>query len=242
MKVLIINVAANSAMREVGGSGPVFDDLTFHYKPIPEGEDAGDGPNYRDLGLTDYVPDPNMKVHHDPEFTGPSYGDYLKNKPTLKYIGSGDVLLFLASLDHVRTRARGFYFIGWLLVTDVLSEAEARRDARCRKNAHLLRKDDYGFVVFVGKSGGLLPKAVPVTRAIAEQTMLPADGMWKIRNSRTGRTFQDIERINHLTRFPRLVSDPARLEILRSELVKVTVVDIFASSNGNNSAARDNGT
>ena len=219
MKALIINVAANSAMPQIGGPGPVFDDRTFRYKPIPE-DDASRGPTYRSLGLIDYVPNPDMTAHYDPEFGGPTYGDYLGKKPNLRKVGAGDLLLFLASLDHVRTGARGFYFIGWILVAAVLSEDDAREDARCKRNAHILRRDDHGFSVFLGKEGQLLPRAVPITRALAANAFLPDGKTWTMRNPRTGRVFQDNERINHLTRFPRLVCDERKVAILRRQLVR----------------------
>jgi hypothetical protein len=161
-----------------------------------------------------------MTAHYDPEFGGPTYGDYLGNKPNLRRIGTGDLLLFLASLDHVRTGVRRFYFIGWILVAAVLSENDARKDARCQRNAHILRRDDYGFSVFLGKEGQLLPKAVAITRSLAAEAFLPDGKMWTIRNPRTGHVFQDNERINHLTRFPRLVCDERKVEILRNELMR----------------------
>ncbi|MFB6193722.1 MAG: hypothetical protein ABEI75_01535, partial [Halobaculum sp.] len=107
-RAVAINVAANTQLP--GVRGPIYPDGSFLYVPIPEREPTtGDVPTYAALGFDDALPvalpDPNRRVHFDPEFAGYvghdryTYGDEhgVKAGP-LSELTPGDSLVFYATL------------------------------------------------------------------------------------------------------------------------------------------------
>jgi hypothetical protein len=233
MKIVCVNCAASSSTPEIGGSGPIWKDGTFRYIPIWDDTWHAKAKTYRQLGLAGLVPDSEMKAHNDPDFVGLTYGDYpdFKRKHALRSTERGDILLFLASLVHRDTGRRRFYFIGWFRVAAALNDVEARKDKRCRANAHVVRDDleDSDFTIFVGDIGGLFPRAVPIAKSLAVQTLLPKGKPWVLRDKRTGRIYTENERVNHLTRFPRAVIEQRCISLLASTIRKTCGTDILAS-------------
>lgn len=108
MKSVAINVGANSS--HPGGRGPIYEDGTFRYIPIPEDDKTVTRPTYRDLELGSIRPEETKDTvaHFDPEFPvlGYSehytYGDRYPSKTArIAELEEGDILFFYATLDYV---------------------------------------------------------------------------------------------------------------------------------------------
>ena len=230
-RIFLANVGANASHRF---AGPVFEDGSFEFLPIPEQPDlAGShAVRYRDLvsfnipglGLTEYVPERlwNRAAHSDPEFETFTYGDNCEWSPRaagLKGVHRGDVLLFLARLElwgrNGRTGTYGFYMVGFLEIESVLRNVRARPSesemVRFGRNAHVRRglSDDSlwdGFWVFGGSDRSRrFERAVPVDREIAEAAFTSARGWpWRWDGGRT-----PLQVIGSYTRSCRCVIDPS---------------------------------
>ena len=158
-RIFLANVGANASHRF---AGPVFEDGSFEFLPIPEQPDlqGTHAVRYGDLvsfntpgcGLREYVPERlwDRAAHADPEFESFTYGDNCEWSPRaagLRSIERGDVLLFLARLERwdrgTRTRTFGFYLVGFLEIDTVLRNVCARPSesemARFGGNAHVRR-------------------------------------------------------------------------------------------------------
>ena len=114
MHIFLANVGANTGPEHRRLVSPLFDDGTFEFLPIPEGDRNLDkntsAVHCRDLrshrepnrDLRRYVPEHlwNAACHNDPDLNSFTYGDAC-DKPrasNLKDMESGDVLLFIARL------------------------------------------------------------------------------------------------------------------------------------------------
>ncbi len=201
MRIYLANVGANTSAEHSGLISPLFDDGTFEFLPIPEGDRNLDRyantVHYRDLrsrsepnrDLLRYVPERlwNAACHNDPEFETLTYGDTGKGRAAnLNHMKIGDVLLFLARLvPRAAGKESGFYLVGGISVDSVagnvtqpLTGQAAQRFAR---NAHVIRARCTGiwdgFWVFGGSSRSRrFERAVPVTREICEQAFKDKDG------------------------------------------------------------------
>ena len=201
MRIYLANVGANTSQEHRGLISPLFDDGTFEFLPIPEGDRNLDthmsAVHYRDLrsrsepnrDLLPYVPERlwSAACHNDPEFETLTYGDTGKGSAAnLNHMKIGDVLLFIARLvPQAGDKAPGFYLVGGLSVDSVvgsvtqpLTEQAAQRFS---KNAHVVRALCTGvwdgFWVFGGSSRSRrFERAVPVTREICEKVFRDASG------------------------------------------------------------------
>ena len=229
-RIFMANVGANAGHRF---SGPIFQDGSFEFLPIPEDRDLT-GPyatRYRDLrsynnqnsDLLDYIPLRlwDRTAHNDPEFDTFTYGDNCGSNPraaSLKGLRQGDLLLFISRLQRWvegrPTDRHGFYFVGYLEIESILADVRTRPDAstmaRYGRNAHVRRglsDDDLwdGFWVFAGTPRSRrFPRAVPVTRELAERVFAQADGSpWRWDSGRT-----ELQVIGSYTRSCRCVIDP----------------------------------
>jgi hypothetical protein len=182
-----VNVGANT--NEPGFRGPIYDDGSFAFVPIPEAaETVEDPPTYGELGLdlpfelSDEVRE--TPVHLDPEFAeypccerytyGDPYG--VKAQPLLD-LSAGDWAFFYATLDHHGdepvpwvTEGWGAYVVGgFRLARDPISGDEFAdllpgERAAFERNAHLRRDPFDAAVLLLGDDeSGLLDCAVPLS-------------------------------------------------------------------------------
>lgn len=152
-KALLLRVGID---RGTGGAlGPIFDDGTFEYIPIPEREGTRERRSYGTLlgqhgrPLGDYLPRKLAALypHIDPDFGTAIYGDAAPRKRRqLGKLMRGDVLVFYCGLvPSQSTDAPRLFAIGYLLVKGVhkltasdLKKRSAVRRRFCR-TAHFLR-------------------------------------------------------------------------------------------------------
>ena len=240
-RIYLANVGANTSHRF---ASPIFEDGAFEFLPIPESPrlDSPRAVRYRDLrphdsrrDLSRYVP-PRLwdrACHNDPEFETFTYGDECDDHARavgLRGLQPGDVLLFLAGLEHwagdERTGQYGFFLVGGLRIDWVLprvaQEPAGRDGERSARNAHVVRGRCTGswdgFWVFGGSDESRrFERAVPITRDICERVFRTASGTpWKWAPDRS-----DLQTIGSYTRTCRCVldaSDPEqqrRAEALR---------------------------
>ncbi len=152
-RIFLANVGANASHRF---TGPLFEDGSFEFLPIPESPDisGSHAVRYRDLhsfntperDLTEYVPRRLWKAstHNDPEFSTFTYGDNCEASPraaSLKQMELGDFLFFIARLasspglpdaDSLLLDGPityGFYLIGFLEVESVLRSVRSKPNA-----------------------------------------------------------------------------------------------------------------
>jgi len=181
-----INVGANTNVP--GFRGPIYDDGSFEYVPIPEPEptrEDADVPTYADLDLTVDVSEvAETPVHLDPTFAGVhgcdryTYGDPygVKARPLLE-LEAGDYVFFYATLSTVGDDPAdwvgpewGAYVVGqFRLARDPLGP-EAFRDLPADErsvfdaNAHRKRETFDAEVLLLGDDGSeLYDVAVPLS-------------------------------------------------------------------------------
>ena len=161
-RVFLANVGANASHRF---AGPLFDDFTFEFLPIPEDRElqGSHAVRYRDLrsfyqpgnDLLTYVPRRlwDWPAHNDPEFETFTYGDNCETSSrgaALKKLRPGDRLVFLARLERWHqgraTGQFGFYLVGFLEIAgdDWALENVQKRPSRTTlapflRNAHVRR-------------------------------------------------------------------------------------------------------
>ena len=228
-RIFLANVGANASHRF---TGPIFEDGTFEFIPIPETPNirGNHAVRYRDLksfyhreeDLTRYVPKRywDLATHSDPEFETFTYGDNCETAPraaSLKGLERGDNLFFIVRLERWNdagpTSEYGFYLIGCLEIEDWLPNVRSRprREvfASVCENAHVRRglanaRHWDGFWVFRGSERSRrFRRAVPVTRALVDRVFTAADGSpWRWDGNRT-----ELQVIGSYTRSCRCVID-----------------------------------
>jgi len=208
-QVAIINVGMSTTR---GIPGPLFEDGTFRYVPIRERKPGNLTPRYRDLGLAEWVPDPDDFAHYDPEFETMTFGDY-EYRPRVanaKKLQSGDFLFFFASLSTMEDRRRrgttGFFLIGYFEIDRIIPYNEAKDSPLTKNNAHIRRTRDSEFSIWKGTSrSALLEFAVAMDRESADLWLRTSKRLPWGSVDRSGRRRSDLEVINSATRASRLI-------------------------------------
>jgi len=110
--------------------GPIFDDGSFEYIPIPESWESEEK-TYRDIigrkgkSLSEFLPTAiaDCVVHNDPEFLTCTYGDPTSPKRSrLLKLEKNDLLVFYAGLVPYKNVARErLYIIGIYLLDSVIA-------------------------------------------------------------------------------------------------------------------------
>lgn len=221
MKALLLRVGIDKG---VGGSlGPIFDDGSFEYIPIPERCATLENKTYAHLrgrnyrSLTDFVP---IKLHNsiphiDPEFKTFTYGDPTPNKSRqLARLLPGDLLVFYAGLEPKNRidNIPRLFIIGYFTVKQVYNFNEipkAKHASTFRKvnnNAHAKRTySDEGLVIVEGESRNskLLSKGIPLgdSRNFALHDLIPILGYEGSLLRAIGHWIDDERHIQHVKRW-----------------------------------------
>ena len=182
MKAMLLRVGIDTGY---GGTlGPIFEDGSFEFVPIPEYYGRGGAiPIYsQTLGrwgrpLSTYVPKrfKDAPMHDDPEFETFTYGDptTVKRRYLLR-LSEGDLLVFYAGLKPYENTAyeTALYIIGYFTVNRIIDfnaitqEAGARYYKEFANNAHARRYDRYYNLVIVSgdkNNSRLLNRAVRIS-------------------------------------------------------------------------------
>lgn len=169
--------------RGTGGAlGPIFEDGTFEYVPIPEERPTQAGDTYATLAarhggpLAAYLPPrlASRRPHIDPDFDAIIYGDALPRKRSqLGRLAPRDLLVFYSGLapypadDVPRLFVIGFFVVKRvyrLTAADIRGDNDLRR--RFGKTAHFLRRAaDPALVLVEGhkSKSRLVTQAVPLS-------------------------------------------------------------------------------
>lgn len=183
MKAMLLRVGIDTGS---GGTlGPIFEDDSFEYIPIPE--DWEDKRNYgNEIGkqgrpLSTYVPKKlkTRGMHLDPEFKTYTYGDPTNKRSSLLKLQKDDLLVFYAGLKPYdkKNGEAALYIIGYFTVKEVIdfnllsSEEKEKYCKRCKNNAHIKRMEILGkehledLVIITGQKNGskLLDKAIKIS-------------------------------------------------------------------------------
>ncbi len=191
MNALLLRVGIDKGS---GGTyGPVFDDGTFEFVPIPETYRSCTATTYGErIGrtgklLSTFVPPAlrHVPMHDDPEFETHTYGDPSTKRRYLLKLNEGDLLVFYAGLkpfNHDNPEyPEALYFIGYFKIDQVVdfnwlsaSERAAYRQ-RYPSNAHVKR--GYAFenlVIVVGsKDSRLLNHALLISQKKPDKSARP---------------------------------------------------------------------
>jgi hypothetical protein len=108
MKVAMLRIGIDSGSG--GMQGPLFDDGSFDYLPIPDGfgideRTYGNTSNLTRRKLVEYFPASrrvamsDRSIHFDPEFVTFTYGDPTPPKAGLRRLEKGDMLIFYCGLE-----------------------------------------------------------------------------------------------------------------------------------------------
>lgn len=108
MKIALLRIGIDTGSG--GIHGPLFQNGTFEYIPIPDdsGKDArryGNTTGRHGRKLVEYFPESrknkiaNQAIHFDPEFTTFTYGDPTPPKAGLRHLQQGDMLIFYCGLE-----------------------------------------------------------------------------------------------------------------------------------------------
>jgi hypothetical protein len=108
MKIALLRIGIDSGSG--GIQGPLFQDGTFEYIPIPDdsGKDErtyGNTTGKYGKKLVEYFPESrkakvaNQSIHFDPEFLTFTYGDPTSPKAGLRHLQQGDMLIFYCGLE-----------------------------------------------------------------------------------------------------------------------------------------------
>lgn len=108
MKIAMVRVGVDSGCG--GMQGPLFQDGTFEYIPIPDDFGVDRRTYGNQLGrhgrrLVEYFPPSrqsgmvNQAIHFDPEFATFTYGDPTSPKSGLRHLQRGDMLVFYCGLE-----------------------------------------------------------------------------------------------------------------------------------------------
>lgn len=162
MKVVLLRVGIDSGCG--GIQGPLFQDGTFEFIPIPEDNQSnmnviekrtyGNTKGKYGSLLKDFFPTKlhqsrmeKRPIHVDPEFETYTYGDPSKLKSSLKFLEEGDLLVFYCGLEKWDGDFKGdpaLYLMGYFdvlkagLATDFKPDAI---DSLFSKNSHVMHKD-----------------------------------------------------------------------------------------------------
>lgn len=166
MKAMLLRVGIDKGTD--GTLGPIFEDGSFEYIPISEGDSKSkENRTYKNtIGrsgkqLSSYLPKgiQNRTMHFDPEFETHTYGDPTSKRIYLLKLEKDDLLVFYAGLTPFKTKKHkeALYIIGYFTIEKVidfnqLTKKEIETSYQLYpNNAHLKRSyDTEDLVIVVG--------------------------------------------------------------------------------------------
>lgn len=182
MKVAMLRIGIDTGSG--GLHGPLFQDGSFDYIPIPDifGIDErtyGNTTSLKERKLVEYFPESrhaamaNRSIHFDPEFVTFTYGDPTSTKAGLRRLEKGDMLIFYCGLEGWDRRlAPALYLMGYFEVL-VAGKPDDFGDQETRKlfknnfhvRHHRIFKQQKAKLVLVkgSKRSRLLKKAVCIS-------------------------------------------------------------------------------
>lgn len=207
---------------------PILSDLTFVFVPIQESEPGAKSITYTDLNLSQWVQNPQMYVHYDPEFDTFTYGDYQEDflgipkirATNLYKLGSGDILFFFANFEKHDGQKylgeTGFYFIGFFELAEppAVDCSSVLSDPKYNKNAHCRRNGDYADIFKGTENSMRFARGVLFDKELANIILRTRKGdplPFGSRNKQ-GRLLTDLEVINSATKTARLIESDERKE------------------------------
>jgi len=197
MKAMLLRVGIDKGTD--GALAPIFDDGSFEYIPISEGDaKSKEDRTYKNtIGrsekpLSTYLPEEieNRTMHFDPEFDTFTYGDPTYKRGFLLKLEKNDLLVFYAGLYPFQTQKykTALYIIGYFTVDRMVDFNSLPRSEirQCYKkytnNAHLKRSyDTEDLVIIVGnkKKSRLLNKAILISQTKYDRNGKPYQAVSK---------------------------------------------------------------
>lgn len=177
MKTVLIRVGIDSGYG--GNVGPIFEDGSFEYVPIPESSKTNEKRRYnntegRSGKYYSYFVDEACRdrlLHFDPEFETFTYGDHLTKSKIFKDLEKGDYLIFYAGLRPYESNSqfKGLFIIGYFVVDGRYQYSDFKNKDILRKiknNAHIKKEHITRDTVIVqgnSSSSKLLKKAIRIS-------------------------------------------------------------------------------
>jgi hypothetical protein len=157
MRVVLLRVGIDSGCG--GIQGPLFQDRTFEYIPIPNDDNVVGKRTYEDTRgvhgkpLIEYFPESlqskrkNQFIHADPEFETYTYGDPSRLKSSLKRLDKGDMLIFYCGLQGWDFECKpALYLLGYfeVLKAGIASDFDSKDiDDLFSRNVHVMDRDQF---------------------------------------------------------------------------------------------------
>ena len=165
-----------------GTDGPLFEDGTFEFVPIPDYKGLDERTYGNHMGrtgkpLSEFFPSARQtamrsrSIHLDPEFASFTYGDPTRPKAGLRRLEAGDLLVFYAGLrGYGCDIPSGLYLIGYFEIAfaGLAGELTEEQIHACSNNFHVRHKsvfrDQRDRLVLVkgGTGSRLLTKAMKI--------------------------------------------------------------------------------
>jgi hypothetical protein len=192
MKVALLRVGIDAGSG--GIQGPLFEDGSFEFVPIPDGMGThsrtyGNTLGRRGRPYVEYFPAvrqsrmAEVRIHLDPEFETFTYGDPAAPKAGLRHLRPGDLLVFYCGLAGWRDPSPPrLYLMGCFEVERAGLAAdfdEATIAAAFGRNHHVLnrrdRPEEWDHLVLVkgGRGSRLFNRAVPISDVGADRRGKP---------------------------------------------------------------------
>jgi len=175
MKAILIRVGADT--KSTGSLGPIFDNDTFEFVPIPEDKTSKENRRYNNTKggcgkYYSYFVDEqirNEKMHFDPEFKTFTYGDHTK-KVGSKFL-EGDYLVFYAGLKPYESnkQRKGLFIIGYFKIDRIFKYKDLKNEKFVKilkNNAHIkCKKGERDTIIIKGhpNESKLLEKAIRIS-------------------------------------------------------------------------------
>lgn len=230
MKAMLLRVGIDKGCG--GCLGPIFQDGTFEYIPIPEMEDTREKRTfYNTQGIKNrpfsfYTPKKihRQPIHFDPEFETFTYGDATSKRKSLLKLDMNDLLVFYAGLEPYKNNKypTALYIIGYLKVKKIIDFNRLKADEiiqysqKYSNNAHIKQiKGLKNLVIIVGdgNKSKILDKPILISEIKLNKLGRPYHVVSPVMEKLLG-----IKGSIQRSIPPRFIEDPSNLENLKNLL------------------------